>query len=138
VNAPPPTTSPGERRNQACIFLAEMSNLPIVNWGDQTNSAMFALGQKQTFATPKPMSALGQKQTCALKNGMSSLPRKADICSALAHVYYRPEEQAHVKAHNPKTEHGRMSRGLYGSKRFFARFGPITVLEFLLKRETLL
>jgi hypothetical protein len=34
------------------------------------------------------MSALGQTQTIAVQKGMSALPRKADICSALAHVRF--------------------------------------------------
>jgi hypothetical protein len=40
-------------------------------------------------ATPT-MSALGQKQTFCDAEAMSALPRKADICSALAHVRFVP------------------------------------------------
>src|SRR5215475_8515823 len=38
----------------------------------------------------RAMSALGQKRTHAVQQGMSALHPKADMCSALVHVRYRP------------------------------------------------
>src|SRR5215471_5251522 len=37
------------------------------------------------------MSASGQKQTYAVQKSMSALPPKTDMCSALAHVRFRPK-----------------------------------------------
>src|SRR5262245_35628553 len=37
------------------------------------------------------MSALGHKQTFAVQKGMSALPPKADMCGALAHVRFGPK-----------------------------------------------
>src|SRR5215510_2791860 len=41
--------------------------------------------------TNSAMSALGQKQTDAVQKGMSALPPKADMCSALADVCFGPK-----------------------------------------------
>src|SRR5262245_24065418 len=41
---------------------------------------------KAPYQVNSAMSALGQKQTYALQNGMSALPPKADVCAALANV----------------------------------------------------
>jgi hypothetical protein len=57
--------------------------MTITSYND---SVRLGLAAQTGILEDSAMSALGQKQTFAVQNVMSALPPKADICSALTHV----------------------------------------------------
>ena len=61
--------------------------MTITSYND---SVRLGLAAQTGILEDSAMSALGQKQTCAVQKGMSALPPKADMRGATPHVRFVP------------------------------------------------
>ena len=62
--------------------------MTITSYND---SVRLGLAAQTGILEDSAMSALGQKQTCAMQNAMSALPPKADMCGATRDVRFVPK-----------------------------------------------